>query len=63
MTYFDDNFGHWEMESDDDLRFYRQVQRQSVTKTCEGCKRKVRILPQYAYCDRCATAIERGGEF
>jgi hypothetical protein len=63
MSYYDDNFGHWTMDGDEDRAFYRTVQRASVVKTCSGCGRKVRILPHYAYCNSCADAIERGGEF
>lgn len=63
MSFYDDNFGHWNMDDDDDLEFYNQVQRQSVSKKCEGCGRTVRILPHYAYCNSCADKIERGMEF
>lgn len=63
MSYYDDNFGHWDMADQDDRDFYRSVQRNSVTKTCKGCGRQVRILPHYAYCNSCADVIERGGEF
>lgn len=60
-TYYDDNFGAWEdMQDPDMVDFYHEVQRDSVEKTCEGCGRKVKILPQYAYCDSCATKIEQG---
>lgn len=58
---YDDNFGHWHDSHDPEVRqFYRQVQRQSVRKTCERCGRTVRIRPEYAYCNSCADAIERG---
>jgi len=64
MSLYDDNFGHWDRSDDDDTRnFYAQVQRTNVLKVCAGCKRKVRIQAHYAYCDACADAIERGGEF
>ena len=63
MSYYDDNFGHWDMADEDSRDFYRQVQRNSVTKTCKGCGYRVRILPHYAYCNSCADVIERGGEF
>ncbi len=60
-TYYDDNFGHWDDTDDLDVQaFYFRVQQQSVEKTCQGCKRKVRLMPQYAYCDSCATKLERG---
>ena len=61
---YDDNFGYWNDDNDGDTRqFYRHVQRMSVSKRCKGCDRTVRIMPQYAYCNSCADAIERGGEF
>lgn len=63
MSYHDDNFGHWNMDGDEDRQFYRTVQRASVSKRCKGCDRMVRILPHYAYCNSCADAIERGGEY
>lgn len=60
-SYYDDNFGHWEdMDDPENREFYRDVQRRSVTKTCAGCGRRVRILPQYAYCDSCARKREQG---
>jgi len=59
-TYHDDNFGVWDMRDSDDMDFYREVQRNSVTKRCDGCGRKVRLLPHYAYCDSCATKREQG---
>jgi hypothetical protein len=62
-SYFDDNFGAWSMESEDDVDFYHTVQRRSVTKRCEGCRRRVRILPEYAYCNACADKVERGWDF
>lgn len=60
-SYYDDNFGHWEdMDDPDNVEFYRKVQRESVTKKCQGCGRKVKIMPDYAYCNSCADKRERG---
>lgn len=59
-TYYDDNFGHWDIRDEEDIDFYHQVQRENVTKKCKGCGRKVRIRPDYAYCNSCATRMERG---
>ena len=56
----DDNFGNYDIRDDGDLEFYREVQARSVTKTCEGCHRKVKLLPHYAYCDSCASKREQG---
>lgn len=60
MVYIDDNFGHYDIESQEDIEFYRDVQRRSVEKECKGCYRTVSILPEYAYCNDCATKIEHG---
>ena len=63
-SYYDSNYGHWDMEDgQDDIDFYHDVQRRSVTKTCQGCGQRVKLLPQYAYCDNCATMIEQGWDF
>lgn len=63
-TYHDDNFGQWHDMDDPDMHeFYERVQRESVKKKCAGCGRTVRILPQYAYCDSCATKREQGFDF
>lgn len=61
--YYDDNFGEWNMDSEEDLDFYRHVRKQSVSKVCVGCGRKVSILPQYDVCDPCATKREQGWDF
>jgi rRNA maturation endonuclease Nob1 len=59
-TYYDDNFGHYEINSEEDVEFYHHVQANSVVKRCEGCGSTVRIMPSYAYCNSCAEKIERG---
>lgn len=60
MTYYDSNFGHWNIASDEDLDFYREVQSRSVEKQCADCGRTVRIMPQYDCCNSCADARENG---
>lgn len=66
--YYDDNFGQWEgmepgnPDREDNLEFYKQVQRTNVRKKCKGCGRWVRIQPHYAYCNTCADKLERGGD-
>ena len=60
MNYYDDNFGWVEVEDEEDMAFYRRIQSSNVEKQCQGCDRTVSIQPQYAYCDSCATRIERG---
>ena len=60
-SYYDDNFGHWDdMDEPGNQAFYRYVQKSSVRKKCRGCGRMVKIMPQYAYCDSCATKREQG---
>jgi len=59
-TFIDDNFGTYDIEDEGDVDFYHDVQCRSVLKHCAGCGRKVKLLPEYSYCDSCATRIERG---
>lgn len=58
--YIDDNFGTYTIECEEDIAHYRDVQRRSVRKTCRGCGRKVRLLPDYVYCDSCTRKVEQG---
>ena len=60
ISYYDSNFGHYDMTDDDCVDFYNEVQRRSVTKTCQGCGDRVELLPQYNICDDCATKLENG---
>ena len=60
ITYYDDNFGHWDIEDEDDMKHYRRMQETNVEKECAGCHRMVMLQPQYGYCDSCATKIEQG---
>jgi rRNA maturation endonuclease Nob1 len=59
-SYYDDNFGWYEIESEEDVEFYHSMQRKSVEKKCDGCGRKVKLAPDYGYCNSCATKLERG---
>lgn len=58
--YYDDNFGFYDIQDEDDVQFYRQVQKESRLKKCDGCGRKVRLRPSYGYCNSCADKRERG---
>jgi hypothetical protein len=62
-SYYDDNYGFYEIESQDDVDFYFERQRSNVLKKCKGCGRKVRIQPDYVICNRCADAQEKGWEY
>ena len=59
-SYYDDNFGFYEIESEDDIEFYHRNQKRSVLKKCQACGRKVRLLPDYAYCNSCVNKLENG---
>ena len=58
--YYDDNFGWYDIEDEDDVRFYHQVQRESVEKVCVDCGRTVMLRPDYECCNSCADRRERG---
>ena len=59
--FHDDNFGDYHDTNDPDVvEFYERNQRQSVSKVCVICDRRVRILPQYDKCDACCQQIELG---
>lgn len=62
MTYYDDNYGHWDNTNDADVvEFYHYVQKNSVIKACEKCGREVQILQDYVICNSCADKMEHGG--
>jgi hypothetical protein len=61
--YYDDNFGHWDMEDEGDREFYRQVQAESVWKTCDMCDERVKLRPQYGTCNSCCERLERGEQW
>lgn len=63
-TYYDDNYGHWEDTDDPEMvEFYHETQRQSVSKICRGCGRRVKIRRDYVYCNSCAERMEKGMDF
>lgn len=61
-TFVDDNYGVYVIESEEDVKFYHQTQRDSVRKKCKGCGRMVKIKRDYALCNSCAETVERGGD-
>jgi hypothetical protein len=64
MSYYDDNFGHWDgMDDPEMVDFYYQVQKESVWKTCKQCGRKVKLRPDYVICNSCAEYNERYGGY
>jgi len=62
MIYYDDNFGVYDIESEEDVEFYFRNQKRSVWKKCLICGERVKLLPQYDKCDRCCRIIESGGD-
>ncbi len=61
--FYDENFGHWDdMDDPDTVRFYKQVQRESVMKNCRICNRRVKLRPEYDICNTCADILEHGGD-
>ncbi|MGE3487284.1 MAG: hypothetical protein AB7L09_21410 [Nitrospira sp.] len=57
-TYYDDNFGHYDIEDEGDVEFYNHMQSVSVRKKCAGCGHMVKIHPDYAYCNGCVETLE-----
>ncbi len=62
-SFYDDNYGKWDIEDEEDLEHYYKVQRENITKTCIGCGQQVHIKPEYDVCNSCAEARERGADF
>ena len=60
--YYDENYGWYEIESEEDVEFYHAVQKESVLKKCERCGREVKLRKDYAICNSCADILERGGD-
>ena len=60
--YYDENFGHWNMDEDPEemRRFYNQVQKTNVRKKCVICGELVKIQPHYDKCNSCMEKIEKG---
>ena len=61
-TYIDDNFGTYNIESEEDIDWYHQVQSESVWKICKACTRRVKLRPDYEICNFCVEIWERGGD-
>lgn len=61
-SYYDDNFGCWDINDQDDVEFYKRVQRESRPRKCQGCGRRVRLRPDYAICNDCCVKHELGGD-
>jgi hypothetical protein len=57
--YHDDNYGYYRIESEEDVEFYHNVQKNSVWKACKRCERQVFLRRDYAICNSCADEEER----
>lgn len=57
---YDDNFGFWDIDGQEEQAFFDYVQRQSVQKTCDRRELQVRLMPSKALCASCVTALECG---
>lgn len=62
-SYYDDNYGFYEIESQEDVDFYHRVQKDSIWKKCEKCNRRVKLRRDYGICNSCADKIEKGWDF
>lgn len=58
--YYDDNFGEYTIQSEEDIDFYHEMQALSVVKTCVDCGKTVKIKHDYEVCNSCADRRERG---
>jgi hypothetical protein len=57
---YEDNFGFWDIDGEEEQAFLEYVQRQSVPKICDRCERCVRLMPPKTLCASCVTALECG---
>jgi hypothetical protein len=58
-SFYDDNFGHYDIESEEDIEFYHQMQKDSEWKTCKQCEERVFLRRSYVICNSCADQNER----
>ena len=67
MSYYDDNYGHWDdcdpADNEENEAFRRNVERNSVWKTCKICGERVKIQRHYDKCDSCCRQIESGWQW
>jgi len=62
-SYYDDNYGWYDVDGPDDVDFYHSTQRASVWKRCARCNRRVKLRSDYAICNSCATKLEQGYDY
>ena len=59
-TAYEDNFGFWRIDAQEEQAFFEHVQRQSVPTICRRCERPVRLMPTKRCCASCISALESG---
>lgn len=57
---YDDNFGFWHIDEQEEQAFFEYVQSQSTQKTCCRCKSRARLLAHKTLCASCVAALECG---
>jgi hypothetical protein len=57
---YDDNFGFWDVDGQEEQAFFDYVQSQSVRKTCDRCDRPAWLIPSKTLCASCVGALECG---
>jgi hypothetical protein len=57
---YDDNFGFWDIDGQEEQAFFEYVQRPSVQGACDRCERSVRLMPPKRLCASCVAALECG---
>jgi hypothetical protein len=62
--YIDDNYGVYEgmdgPDGEENRRFYREVQKDSVWKKCRLCGLRKKLRRDYDKCNTCMEKLERG---
>jgi hypothetical protein len=57
---YEDNFGFWDIDGQEEQAFFDHVQRESLPRTCDRCEQRVRLLASKTLCASCVTALECG---
>ena len=60
VTIYEDNFGFWEIDCQEESAFFAHVQSQSVRASCQRCRRPVRLMSTKTICAACVSALECG---
>jgi hypothetical protein len=42
---YNDSFGYWQVDDAEELAFFKYVQSQSVSRSCQRCRGAVRLMP------------------